>query len=339
MSDAHDYVRACERSWLPHAIVAIDLALRAGARACTSTAAAPSSTTPSTSGSIARIRRSRRLNQERRLFGSDTWMLATVWMRPDRVDEAGDVSRALTAELERIDGVTPRHLADQPRGAPARRAGSVLRRARRRTGGRSCAKRCCAIRSPASSWSIRSRRTSFSLLIKEHTGTVDAGRRPPAAGRPRSGACSTAIRRSPRRRSPARPSSTPISTACRGATSSCSFPATVVVASLVLLAMLRFRWRTTLAILLPVGLTTAALVAAMLRRRAAVHDGHHRAARAVLHAGHRLEPARRRAGSRAGSTKGAARRRRRRARRRQPARPARSSSPTSRRRSGSACSP
>ena len=41
-------------------------------------------------------------------------------------------------------------------------------------------------------------------------------------------------------------------------------PATVVVASLVLLAMLRFRWRMTLAILMPVGLSTGALVSAML---------------------------------------------------------------------------
>ncbi len=41
-------------------------------------------------------------------------------------------------------------------------------------------------------------------------------------------------------------------------------PGTVIVASLVLLAMLRFRWRTTAAVLLPVGLTTAALVAVML---------------------------------------------------------------------------
>lgn len=41
-------------------------------------------------------------------------------------------------------------------------------------------------------------------------------------------------------------------------------PLTVVVASIVLLVMLRFRWRTTLAILTPVGLTTAALIAAML---------------------------------------------------------------------------
>ena len=45
-------------------------------------------------------------------------------------------------------------------------------------------------------------------------------------------------------------------------------PGTVVVASLMLLAMLRFRWRTTLAVLVPVGLTTAALVAAMLLRDA-----------------------------------------------------------------------
>ena len=34
------------------------------------------------------------LHQERRLFGSDTWMLATVWMRADRVDEATAMSRA-----------------------------------------------------------------------------------------------------------------------------------------------------------------------------------------------------------------------------------------------------
>src|SRR5919106_1730010 len=45
-------------------------------------------------------------NQERRLFGSDTWMLATVWMQGDRVDQAGDVARELTGNLERIAGVT-----------------------------------------------------------------------------------------------------------------------------------------------------------------------------------------------------------------------------------------
>ncbi len=28
------------------------------------------------------------LNQERQLFGADTWMLATVWMRAERVGEA-----------------------------------------------------------------------------------------------------------------------------------------------------------------------------------------------------------------------------------------------------------
>ncbi len=43
---------------------------------------------------------------ERRLFGADTWMLATVWMQPARVDDSGDVARALTADLERIAGLT-----------------------------------------------------------------------------------------------------------------------------------------------------------------------------------------------------------------------------------------
>src|SRR5688572_16142954 len=46
------------------------------------------------------------LNQERRLFGGDTWMFATVWMRGDRVSEAAAVSRSLTGELERIEGVS-----------------------------------------------------------------------------------------------------------------------------------------------------------------------------------------------------------------------------------------
>ena len=46
------------------------------------------------------------LNQERQLFGADTWMLATVWMRADRVNDAGDVARSLTEDLERIDGVS-----------------------------------------------------------------------------------------------------------------------------------------------------------------------------------------------------------------------------------------
>src|SRR5688572_21791452 len=46
------------------------------------------------------------LNQERALFGSDTWMVATVWMRADRLQEGGSVSRALTEQLEQLDGVT-----------------------------------------------------------------------------------------------------------------------------------------------------------------------------------------------------------------------------------------
>ena len=48
------------------------------------------------------------LNQERQLFGADTWMLATVWMRAERVGEAAQVSRLLTEQLERLDGVDQR---------------------------------------------------------------------------------------------------------------------------------------------------------------------------------------------------------------------------------------
>src|SRR5688500_14619430 len=46
------------------------------------------------------------LNHERRLFGADTWMLATVWMRTERAGGAPAVSRSLTEEPERIDGVS-----------------------------------------------------------------------------------------------------------------------------------------------------------------------------------------------------------------------------------------
>lgn len=92
-------------AWLPHAIIALDVGLVAllvlhlyGGRAIVNNAidiwfdrSDPAVET---------------LNAERQLFGADTWMLATVWMRADRVDEAADVSRALTADLERIEGVT-----------------------------------------------------------------------------------------------------------------------------------------------------------------------------------------------------------------------------------------
>ena len=115
------------------------------------------------------------LNQERRLFGADTWMLATVWMRADRVNDAGDVARALTGELERIDGVSrvisPTSLEVLQRDEQ----GLFFDELDRDRRGRRSATRCCAIRSPATSSSTRSRRTSFSLLIKEHTGPSTPG--------------------------------------------------------------------------------------------------------------------------------------------------------------------
>src|SRR3970040_2661328 len=91
--------------WLPHTIVAVDVALVLtlavylyGGRAIVNNAIDiwfdRSDPTVET------------LNEERQLFGLDTWMLATVWMHADRISEAGAVSRALTGELERIDGVS-----------------------------------------------------------------------------------------------------------------------------------------------------------------------------------------------------------------------------------------
>ena len=91
--------------WLPHAIVAVDVALilllavhlyRGGPIVNNAIDIWFDRSDPTVET----------LNQERRLFGADTWMLATVWMRADRVDEAGDVARSLTEELERIDGVS-----------------------------------------------------------------------------------------------------------------------------------------------------------------------------------------------------------------------------------------
>src|SRR5688572_18024539 len=91
--------------WLPHAIVAVDLALvlllgfhfyRGGRIVNNSIDIWFDRSDPTVET----------LGQERRLFGADTWMLATVWMRPDQIGEATVVSRSLTGELERLDGVS-----------------------------------------------------------------------------------------------------------------------------------------------------------------------------------------------------------------------------------------
>jgi len=202
------------------------------------------------------------LGQERLLFGSDTWMLATVWMRPDRVNDASDVSRALTEDLERIDGVSrvisPTSLEVLQRndqglfyGALDRDAWPVLRN---RLLGQPFAREFIVYsKSPE----------LFSLLIKEHTGPTT-----PGAVRQR---LVSEVRRALDTH-PAVAASAVAGTAVINADLNrmswgdfvVLVPLTVVVASVVLLAMLRFRWRTTLAILAPVGLTTGALIAAML---------------------------------------------------------------------------
>ena len=247
--------------WLPHAIVAIDLMLalilgvylyRGGAIVNNAIDIWFDRTDPTLEI----------LTLERRLFGSDTWMLATVWMRPERVNEAGDVSRRLTEQLERIEGVTRvisptslEVLQDDGQGLffdeLDAQAWPALREA--------------LLRHPfAGEFLVYSRSPElFSLLIKEHTG-------PTTPGVVRQGLV-TEVRRVLDTH-PAVAASAVAGTAVINADLNrlswgdfmLLVPTTVVIASVMLLVMLRFRWRTTLAILVPVGLTTAALIAAML---------------------------------------------------------------------------
>ena len=254
--------KAVEAGWLPYAIIAFDLACVLalalhlyGGRPVVNNAidiwfdrSDPTVTA---------------FNEERRLFGADTWMLATVWMRPDRVNEAIDVSRALTSDLERLDGVTrvvsPTSLEilqqdDQGLffGAPAADKGWSQLRA------------SLANHPVAGNLLVHPKTpTTFSLLIKENTGPATPG------------AVRQALVADVRRlldSHPAVAASAVAGTAVLNADLNrlswrdflVLVPGTVVVAAFVLLAMLKWRWRTTTAVLLPVGLTTAALVAAML---------------------------------------------------------------------------
>jgi uncharacterized protein len=202
------------------------------------------------------------LNQERRLFGSDTWMLATVWMRPERVNDASDVARVLTERLERIEGVSrvisPTSLEVLQRDAQGlfydeldAEAWPALRER--------------LLRHPfAGDFLVHSKAPEvFSLLIKEHTGP-----RTPGAVRQR---LVSEVRRV-LDGNPAVAASAVAGTAVINADLNrmswgdflVLVPTTVVVACVMLLVMLRFRWRTSLAILTPVGLTTGALISAML---------------------------------------------------------------------------
>ncbi len=202
------------------------------------------------------------LNHERRLFGADTWILATVWMRSERAGEATAVSRSLTEELERIDGVSrvisPTSIEVLQRDGQGLFYDELDAQ-------EWPALRDTLLRHPfAGEFLVYAKSPDvFSLLIKEHTGpsTPDTVRQRLVSEvrrildtHPAVGASAVA--------------GTAVINADLNRLSWGDFllliPLTVVVASVVLLAMLRFRWRTAVAILTPVGLTTAALIAAML---------------------------------------------------------------------------
>jgi hypothetical protein len=202
------------------------------------------------------------LNQERVLFGADTWMLATVWMHADRVNEASTVARSLTEELERIDGVS-RVISPTSLEVLQRDEQGLFFDELDAAGW--LALRDTLLRHPlAREFLVYSKSPEvFSLLIKEHTGPST-----PETVRQR---LVSEVRRILDTH-PAVAASAVAGTAVINADLNrlswgdflLLVPLTVVVASLVLLAMLRFRWRTTVAILAPVGLATGALIAAML---------------------------------------------------------------------------
>ena len=221
MIDAQTASASHQPSRLPYAIVAIDLALRAGARP------------PPLPRPPRRQQRHRHLvrplgsdgrdasNEERRLFGADTWMLATVWMRPDRAARRPP-SRGRSP---RISSASTASAASSRR--PASRScrsdeqGSVLRRARRGQDWPAAPRHAAAPSVRRESAGPPEVAGHFSLLIKETHRAVDARHRPAAARLRGQAHARHAIRRSPRRPWPAPPSSTPISTGCPGATSSC----------------------------------------------------------------------------------------------------------------------
>ncbi len=247
--------------WLPHTIVAVDLALmvmlavylyRGGAIVNNAIDIWFDRADPTVET----------LDQERQLFGADTWMLATVWMRADRVNDAGDVARSLTENLERIDGVSrvisPTSLEVLQGGDQGLFYDELDREAWP-------ALRDKLLRHPfAGDFLVYSKSPElFSLLIKEHTGVTT-----PGVVRQRLVSEVRRVLDTDPAVAASAVSGTAVINADLNRLSWGDFllliPLTVVVASLVLFAMLRFRWRTTIAILTPVALTTGAIVAAML---------------------------------------------------------------------------
>jgi predicted RND superfamily exporter protein len=202
------------------------------------------------------------LAQERQLFGSDTWMLATVWMRPERIAAAGDVARALTDDLERLQGVT-RVISPVSLDVLQRDEQGLFYAALDRDAWPVVRERLLTHPFASELLVYTKSPEIFSLLIKEHTG-------PTTPGVVRQHLV-TEVRRILDAH-PAVAASAVAGTAVINADLNrmswrdflILVPLTVVVACIVLLIMLRFRWRTTLAILTPVALTSGALISAML---------------------------------------------------------------------------
>jgi predicted RND superfamily exporter protein len=260
----HTFRQRLERAaaWIPYGVVAIDLGLAALLALYLWTGGAvvnnaidiwfdrtdPAVTT---------------LTEERRLFGQDTWMLATVWMRPERIADTVSVSRSLTADLERLEGVTRVISPTSLEVLQDDSQGLFYASLSKDTSWAELRDRLS--RHPAASNLLvhPNSEASFSLLIKEHTGATTPGtvrqhlvaevRRvldthPSVAA---SAVAGTAVLNADLNRLSWRDFMLFV-------------PGTVVVACLMLFVMLRYRWRTTLAVLLPVGLTTTGMVSAML---------------------------------------------------------------------------
>ncbi len=202
-------------------------------------------------------------DRERRLFGSDTWMLATVWMHSDRAGQTADVARELTTDLERIDGIT-RVISPTSIDVLQRNDDGLFYD--RLDSGTDWAeiRRNLATHPVAGDFLVHSQSPdSFSFLIKEQTGQSTEGIdrqqlvaeiRRALDGHPAIAASAVA--------------GTAVLNADLNRLSWADFlvliPATVVLASFALLLMLRFRPRTALAILTSVSLGTMAVIAAML---------------------------------------------------------------------------
>jgi predicted RND superfamily exporter protein len=248
--------------WMPYALVAIDVALvlalgihllRGGAIVNNAIDIWFDRSDPTVQS----------LETEHRLFGSDTWMLATVWVKPGQLDDAGDVARRLTGDLERIDGVirvvSPTSLEVLQRDEQ----GLFFDQLDEDTKWSELRERL--LRHPfAGNLLVHPNApASFSLLIKENTG-------PSTPGVVRQQLVSDVRRVLDT--NPAVESSALAGTAVLNADLNrlswrdflVLIPLTVVVASLVLIGMLRLRWRTAIAVLTPIFLTTLALVSAML---------------------------------------------------------------------------